>query len=859
MSKSEKNLTPLMKQYWEVKSVHQDKILLFRMGDFFEMFHDDALTAAPLLGIALTQRNKKSQDETPMCGVPHHSIGGHINRLLQLGHKVAICDQIEDPKLAKGLVKRAVTRILTPGMVYDNETLAPMKSHYMASLDSQTLCFLETSTGEAFYYKLQDLEQSRILLERIPCAEIVYNPQENTIFDFLQIYQKNCVLSSFDGQFSSSSDRLCAYLKSLSHQEWLNLVKSFEERTLEQFLDIPSVAFRHLEIFENSLGEEKGTLFQAINRTKTSSGARRLRYWMTFPLRDLRRIELRQNQIEFFRSNVSELKNLQKKLSGLGDMQRKLSKISTPQVGARDLLALGQDLENALQVVELVGVALSNQKTGGSSIPVPALQNIFELSQEIKRTLCENPPLSLRQGHIISNGFSAELDELITLSTQSQTLLQEMEQREKLSTGIGSLKIRYNNVFGYYIEVTHVHSDKIPSRYKRKQTLANAERFYTDELIELERKVLSAQARRFDLEYEIFESLRKNVLSRSTDILMLADYCSEVDVLSSLAWLSLERNYCRPQIAKENSVLLVSSRHPVVEQSVGPDFRANDVNIDHGQAILITGPNMAGKSTILRQVALIALMAQMGSFVPASSCHLPLFDAIYTRIGASDALSEGLSTFMVEMTEASQILKKATSKSLVILDEVGRGTSTYDGLSLAQALLEHLVSVTKSFTLFATHYHELTQLESEGWKVKNAHMSVSENKGEVRFLHSLKPGPALKSYGIHVGQLAGLPVSVLKRAQVLLKGLESKLGQIQASPQMSLMDIDSEWNFKEAQKESEIEKKIKGLNINSLTPIQALMVLEELSLMLNHSSSSPNQAVPGALIGPDETRTLARR
>ncbi|XGC82443.1 DNA mismatch repair protein MutS [Bdellovibrio bacteriovorus] len=773
-----------MKQFWDIKSVHQDKILLFRMGDFFEMFFDDAVKAAPVIGIALTQRNKKSQDETPMCGVPHHSIAGPINKLLAAGFKVAICDQLEDPKMAKGIVKRGVTRVLTPGMVYDSDTLDGTKPHYLVSLDSSSISFLDTTTGEAFFFRSQNTSELLRFVQILPVAEIVVSQEDEALLKpvsgvLISLHEDHAdaLHPLLKNEAPLSAARLISYVKQLSGEESLATLSPFVERDLEHRLDISGTVMRHLEVFSTYKGEGHGSLFYSINRTQTSAGSRLLRQWLSFPLRDEKAIEQRLDSVEFWRNHVLELKRVRQILGQMGDIERRLGKISQPQCNGRDLLALAGSIHAGVSALEIF---VNAAKTSANFEP------LRELAYKIERTIVEEPPLATKQGYLIRQGISSELDELIELSTHSQALVARMEAEEKEKTGISSLKIRYNNVFGYYIEITNTHKDKAPAHYQRKQTLTNAERYCTDELVELERKVLSANTKRADLEFEFFEALRKQILSQCPDLLKLAHECSEVDVISSLAWLSLEEKYVRPTFSKDGALKLKASRHPVVEQTVKKNFVANDIELRKHSCLLLTGPNMAGKSTLMRQVALISILAQMGSFVPCDEASLPIFDAIFTRIGASDQLSEGLSTFMVEMTETSAMLKNATKDSLVILDEVGRGTSTFDGMCLAQSILEHLLSDVKALTFFATHYHELTSLDQSFGQITNAHMTVAERNGEIRFLHTLVKGPALKSYGVQVAELAGLPASVTKRAKSLLRDIESK--RVQASSQLSLLD-----------------------------------------------------------------------
>lgn len=778
------NQTPLMKQYWDIKSLHQDKVLLFRMGDFFEMFFDDAVKAAPVIGLALTQRNKKSQDETPMCGMPHHSVAGPINKLLAAGFKVAICDQLEDPKMAKGIVKRGVTRVLTPGMVYDSDTLDGTKPHYLVSVENESISFLDTTTGEAFFFKSNKSKDLLRFLQILPVAEVVVAKADEALTAGL-----NGVLISFHEETADalhpllkfeapmSAARLLSYVQNLSGDEALKTLSPFVEKDLEHRLEISSTTLRHLEVFSTYKGEGLGSLFFAINRTQTSAGSRLLRQWLSFPLRDQKAIENRLNTVEFWRSHVLELKRVRQVLGQMGDIERRLGKISQPQCNGRDLLALAGSVHAGVSALEI----LVNAAGGNANF-----EPLRELAYKIERTIVDEPPLTTKQGYLIRSGLSTELDELIELSTHSQALVARMEAEEKEKTGISSLKIRYNNVFGYYIEITNTHKDKAPAHYQRKQTLTNAERYCTEELVELERKVLSANTKRADLEFEFFETLRKDILSQCPALIKLAQECSELDVLSALGWLSLEEKYVRPQFSTEGAIKVKASRHPVVEQTVKKNFVANDMDLRPHSCLLLTGPNMAGKSTLMRQVALNAILAQMGSFVPCDEATLPIFDAIFTRIGASDQLSEGLSTFMVEMTETSAMLKNATKDSLVILDEVGRGTSTFDGMCLAQSILEHLLSEVRALTFFATHYHELTTLDQSYGQITNAHMSVAERNGEIRFLHTLVKGPALKSYGVQVAELAGLPATVTKRAKSLLRDLESK--KVQASSQLNLLD-----------------------------------------------------------------------
>jgi len=846
MAKNNQELTPLMRQYWDIKSLHPDKVLLFRMGDFFEMFYDDAVKAAPILGITLTQRNKKSEDQTPMCGVPHHSIGGPINKLLAAGLKVAICDQIEDAKFAKGLVKRAVTRILTPGMVYDSDTIEPTKSHYISAIDPKAVSFVDTTTGEAFYFQCAGLDSQIKIIQLLPVAELVIDrthysdPEISKIENLVSLMTDfKCDETKFENKIPVSAQRLYEYVLSLADEKIKSILKPFVKKEAEHRLHLSQQTLRHLEVFTNYRGEEKGSLFFAINRTKTSSGTRLLRQWLTFPLCNQVQIEKRLSLLTHFRDDLYKLKKIREILSGQGDIERRLSKIALPQCNGRDLTSLANSLKAALSNYE------SSQNILEYKIDAISLHNI---SSRIMNTIVEDAPLSTKQGHIIKKGISTVLDELIDLSTNAQAHIERLEQQERDKTGIGSLKIRYNNVFGYYIEITNIHKDKVPAYYQRKQTLANAERFCTDELIELEKKVLSAQIKRNELESEIFEKLRTDILSMSSEILMISAYSSEIDVLSSLAWLSLEENYARPQFSSDRILRLKQSRHSVVEQFQRGHFIANDIQLNASEGYLITGPNMAGKSTLMRQVALTVMLAQIGSYVPAQDAILPIYDAIYTRIGASDQLSEGLSTFMVEMTETAQMLQSATENSLLILDEVGRGTATYDGLCLAQSILEHIIQNVKAQVFFATHYHELTILDKTFTQLKNVHMKIHQQDQQIKFLHILSEGPAGESYGVHVAELAGLPVSITERAKKLLKRLESPIQQsgaddgrnplknkkINVINQMSLFDTTKNDQISLIdQKKEELLQELKKLSITQTSPLQALNKIAEWQEKLN--------------------------
>ncbi len=872
-----------MQQYWDVKAAHPDKIILFRMGDFFEMFHRDAEIAAPILGIALTSRNKKSADDTPMCGVPHHASNNIINKLLGAGYKVAICDQLEDPKFAKGLVKRGITRVLSPGMVFDHETLDATQANFLASWDEDdALAFFDVSTGEGFYFRHVTEERRREFLESLRAVEWVLpeavGQRESVKAEAARTGVALTIQASLDwvaadgerlevtaetnspecvrrllaysiGQFANGvSEKIAGstegrrpFLAGGAAEIWAKSLRPFEERRLEGRMVLSSSTLRHLEVFETYRGERQGSLIGAIDRTKTSGGARLLKSWVQFPLNDQVAIDSRLDRVAEWSEKDNERKSLRSALAGVGDLPRRLGKINQPSRGPRDLISLANSLD--------AGLKAWNE---ASQVDAVSIEDITKVVREIERVITEEPPVYVRQGGAIKMGASPELDELITLSTNSSRLVLELEAREKELTGISSLKIRYNNVFGYSIEITNTHKDRVPKdRYDRKQTLANAERYTTPELVELERKVLSAQEKRTKLEEEEFSRLVQFVLSHSHALMRFAFALAELDVVTSLAQVANDFRYIRPRFRKPSdsiAIRFLGSRHPVVEQSLDKPFVANDIVIGEGGCILLTGPNMAGKSTLMRQAAIAVIMAQMGSFVPARDAELSLLDRVATRIGASDSLSDGLSTFMVEMKETAELLSQANDRTLVVLDEIGRGTSTFDGLSIAQAILEHLLTEKRCLTFFATHYHELTKLEAEYARIKNCHMAIHEKDGVITFLHRLLEGAAGQSYGIHVARLAGLPLSVTARAEKILSEVEGSIAHVIShtdqlsaapapasgkrgkaaveTPQLSLM-FQAPSGPTLTPEQERILKEIREFDVNRSTPLQALGKISE--------------------------------
>ena len=772
MPQAQSQQTPLMRQYWSIKSLHPDKILFFRMGDFYEIFHEDALKAAPLLGITLTSRNKNLSDSTPMCGVPHHSVAKPINTLLSLGHRVAICDQLEDPKFAKGIVKRGVTRVLSPGVVYDPDTLDAHTPNFLVAYSTKTISFLDVTTGDAFYYETSDPSQRDHLISLLNPVEIILTEEQKKQGHYKSqnltyTVHENSSSSGISSTSIPSNDRLLSYVVGMQGKKTLLAIKPFERRVFSQKMKISSLTREHLELFSTYKGEKKGSLFYCINKTKSPLGARKLRNWMTFPLVSKMQILERQQEIQKWKDSTC-LTDVRKALSSIGDLERKIGKISVSHCHPGDLFQLAESLSHSLKALSLA------RNENDISIFKPFILTAQSIKDKTQKTLKSEMPSQVKDGNFIRQGVSQRLDELRGFIENAHTQILAVQDRERKKLNIPTLKIRHNNVFGYYIEVTNTHKNKIPSSYIRKQTLVNAERYITEELQGLEARVLSAKSKSLQIEKDIFNGLRIEILDASCDLLFLSDQVARMDVFTSLAWLALENNYVRPEIS-DNDICLIGSRHPVVEQQDSfnaiNEFVPNNIILKRSECFLITGPNMAGKSTLMRQVALNAIMMQMGCFVPATKAKLPLFDQIQTRIGASDILSEGLSTFMLEMKETAQILNESTNQTLIILDEIGRGTSTFDGMSLAQAILEYLVSHIQATTFFATHYHELTQMANKYPHIINKHMKILEDKDleQITFLYQLVDGFASKSYGIHVAKLAGIPPSVIKKAQHLLQ------------------------------------------------------------------------------------------
>lgn len=845
--------TPMMQQYIEIKEKHKDSILFFRLGDFYEMFLEDAKVASRILEITLTARDGGQAGKIPMCGVPFHSADNYIARLIAAGKKVAICEQVEDPALVKGLVKRDVVRIITPGTYQDAppESLNYIVCWQESSLEN-VLVAVEYNTGSIEVYPSSGERAYEMVADeiiRLSPKEAILPPgtlpqpieqalgQAGTLTREsaeLNVPQAQELLAVLEGVGEMSAMQVVALAEVIHYLQQI-MVGGFGHFTKPKinhkgqamFLDMTTR--RNLELTRTlRSGEREGSLLWVLDHTSTSMGARLIRQWLEQPLVDIGLITARQSAVEDLLHNNLLREELREAFAAVYDLERLLTRVSSGTANPRDLLALGR----SLRAVTLVKGAIENAEA-------PLLLSIHsqldpheEISSLLIHALGENPPLSTREGGIIRDGYNEEIDKLRRISKDGKSYLAALEAREREATGIKSLKIGFNKVFGYFIEVTKSNVGQVPLHYHRKQTLVNAERYITDELKEYENTVLTAEDRLVALEYEMFISLRDRVAASSQSIIKVARRLAELDVLQSFAEAAARYRYNRPTLTAGGSIIITGGRHPVVERIVGSHaFVPNDTELGRGEIAVITGPNMAGKSTYMRQVALIVIMAQVGSFVPALKAEIGCVDRVFTRVGAADDLYSGQSTFMVEMTETALALEEATEKSLILFDEVGRGTSTYDGMALAHAIMEYVHDKVKARTLFSTHYHELTGLADHLSRCRNYTVAIMERGREVVFLRRVQPGKASKSYGVHVAELAGLPRTVTERAYTLLKELEQR--QRTGPQQINFFDYVAEAAVtrEEDPREKlalELLTELQNLSPDALTPLQALNMLYEL-------------------------------
>ena len=868
-------LSPLMQQYMRIKNEHKDAILFYHIGDFYEVFFDDALTASRELDLTLTGKQCGLEERAPMCGVPVHSYENYVAKLISKGYKVAICEQMEDPATAKGLVKRDVVRVITPGTVIENSMLQDDRNNYIASVfvkgNAAGVCFADISTGTAH---VTELKQGKIAaaviaeLCRYRPSELLMNPgvldcREVTAYVKKSLtcsvemmeeekYAPGLVALSLENQFGRdwaektpirqeglvrfAMAALLEYLHTtqIKGVERLKTVLSYSEA---QYMSLSPVTRANLELTETLRGREKrGTLLWVLDKTNTSMGKRMLRSWVEQPLLSSDAINHRLNAVESLVRQTVQRGDLIEELHYICDLERMMTRTVYGSANPKEIYTLAQTCEYLPRLKE---------RAAGCCCPeLDALADQIDPLQDIQSMICAaidpDAPSTLKDGGVIAKGYHPEVDELRSIRDNTKGVLASLETRLREETGIPKLKIGYNHVFGYYIEVSNSYKNLVPESYIRKQTLTSGERYITQELKDLESKILGAHERLIALEHRLFTELMQQISAKLDRIQRTANAVAELDVLAALAQVAAENNYCRPIVDDGDELNIMEGRHPVVEQMLkGSLFVPNDTTLNCGEdrCLIITGPNMAGKSTYMRQNALIALMAQIGSFVPASQCRLGVVDAIFTRIGASDDLSAGQSTFMVEMTEVAEILKHATPKSLVVLDEIGRGTSTFDGMSIARAVVEHISDPAKGLgckTLFATHYHELTELEGTVPGVKNYNIAVKKRGEDITFLRRIVRGPADDSYGIEVAKLAGLPGTVTRRAHEVLRALEATAPK----NRVEQMDFDALQEYSSPAVPSEMMEKLEALDVETLTPIEALNFLYELKKTLKGSMNA---------------------
>ena len=865
MSSKEKIIkeTPLMKQYNEIKRKYPDACLLFRVGDFYETFGEDAVRASKILGITLTKRGAGSETETALAGFPHHSINTYLPKLVKAGLRVAICDQLEDPKMTKTIVKRGVTELVTPGVSMNDEVLQSKTNNFLAAIyfanKSIGISFLDVSTGEfltsqgnAEYIDklLQNFNPSEILIPKnnkndfretfgddyhsFYLEDWIY--KEDYAFEILTKHFQTISLKGFgieelkEGIIASGA--ILYYLSETQHNK-VQHITAIQRIAEDAYVWMDRFTIRNLELY-HSYNPNAVTLLDVIDKTLSPMGGRLLKRWLALPLKDANKIRSRHQVVSYLKENQNVLKNIQKQIKQISDLERLISKIATGKVSPREVVYLKESLD---AIIPIKTLALQSPQEAVKVIG-DSLHSCDLLREKIKTVLNQDAPVAVAKGNAIAKGINAELDELRAISTSGKEFLEGIEKRESERTGISSLKISFNNVFGYYIEVRNTHKDKVPEEWIRKQTLVSAERYITEELKEYETKILGAEEKIHKIEAELFEQLVSWIATYIKPVQMNANLVAQLDCLCSFTQLAIENKYVCPELDETFELDIKNGRHPVIEKQlpVGMPYIANDVFLDREtqQLIMITGPNMSGKSAILRQTALIVLLAQMGSFVPAESVRMGVTDKIFTRVGASDNISMGESTFMVEMNETASILNNISDRSLVLLDEIGRGTSTYDGISIAWAIAEFLHEhPSKPKTLFATHYHELNEMSESLPRIQNYNVSVKELKDTVLFIRKLIKGGSAHSFGIHVAKMAGMPQIVILKAQKLLKKLEKDhssevLSGIKSGKddmQMSFFKLDDPLL-------EEIKEEILSLDINTITPMEALMKLNEIKRML---------------------------
>ena len=855
--------TPLMKQYNEIKRKYPDACLLFRVGDFYETFGEDAIRASKILGIVLTKRGAGSETETALAGFPHHSLNTYLPKLVKAGLRVAICDQLEDPKMTKTIVKRGVTELVTPGVSMNDEVLHSKSNNFLASIffgkKQLGIAFLDVSTGEFLTAQgneeyidklLQNFSPSEILIQKNNKAQFkeAFGDTFNTFFLEDWVYKEDYAQETLKNHFQTNSlkgfgvedllDGIIAsgailyYLSETQHNK-VQHISNIQRIAEDAYVWMDRFTIRNLELY-HSHSQNAVTLLDVIDRTLSPMGSRLLKRWLALPLKDIHKIRNRHEVVSYLKENQEILQKIQYQIKQISDLERLISKVATGKISPREVIYLKESLD---AIIPIKTLALDSKQEAVRIIG-DSLHACDLLREKIKTTLNQDAPVAIAKGNAIATGVHKELDELRSIAFSGKEFLEGIEARESERTGISSLKISFNNVFGYYIEVRNTHKDKVPQEWIRKQTLVNAERYITEELKEYETKILGAEEKIHQIESHLFEQLVSWISTYIKQVQLNANLIAQLDCLTSFAQLAIENDYVCPILDDTFELEITNGRHPVIEKQlpVGVPYIANDVFLDREsqQLIMITGPNMSGKSAILRQTALIVLLAQMGSFVPAEKVRMGVIDKIFTRVGASDNISMGESTFMVEMNETASILNNISERSLVLLDEIGRGTSTYDGISIAWAIAEFLhENPSRPKTLFATHYHELNEMSELLPRIQNYNVSVKELKDTVLFIRKLVKGGSAHSFGIHVAKMAGMPQMVIQKAQKLLKKLEKNhsgdaLNTIKSSKddmQLNIFNLDDPLL-------EEIREDILSLDINTLTPVEALMKLNELKRML---------------------------
>ena len=864
IKEKEPKVSPLMQQYNTIKAKYPDACLLFRVGDFYETFGEDAIRASRILGITLTKRGNGSESETALAGFPHHSINTYLPKLVKAGLRVAICDQLEDPKMTKTIVKRGVTELVTPGVSFNDDILQSKSNNFLAAVflgkKTNGITFLDVSTGEFLTAEgneeyidklLQNFRPSEVLVSKQQKADFKNHFGEDFHVFYLEdwIYKEDYAFESLTKHFQTnslkgfgvddfneaiiSSGAILYYLSETQHNK-IQHITNIQRIAEDAYVWMDRFTIRNLELY-HSYNPNAVTLIDVIDKTLSPMGSRLLKRWLALPLKDINKIRGRHEVVAYLKENSEELNQIQYQIKQISDLERLISKVATGKVSPREVIHLKDSLD-AIIPIKTLALQSKNEalKTIGDSLHACEL-----LREKIGSTLNPDAPVAINKGNAIATGVNAELDELRTISSTGKGYLEALEKRESEATGIPSLKISFNNVFGYYIEVRNTHKDKVPTEWIRKQTLVNAERYITEELKEYESKILGAEDKISQLESMLYEQLVNWMATYIKPVQLNANLVAQIDCLQSFAQMAIENKYVQPEIDDTFDLEIKEGRHPVIEKQlpVGTPYISNDVFLDRAtqQLIMITGPNMSGKSAILRQTALIVLLAQMGSFVPAENVRMGVVDKIFTRVGASDNISMGESTFMVEMNETASILNNISERSLVLLDEIGRGTSTYDGISIAWAIAEYLHEhPSKAKTLFATHYHELNEMEAIFDRVQNFNVSVKELKDTVLFIRKLVKGGSEHSFGIHVAKMAGMPQTVIQKAQKILKKLEKDhsgeaLNGIKAEKdemQLSFFNLDDPLL-------EDIKEEIMNIDINTLTPVEALMKLNEIKRMIS--------------------------